>query len=310
MGSRPAPSAVKRTRLRGRVRADSVPFMQAIPDPAPGVLDAARTRHLRAALPGRPTLSATLIAGEGEPLLWLHPNRTNRRVFDHAIAALASPRPIFVPELRGHGDSDRPLAGYRLEDHLADLLAFADALLPGRFAIIGQATGATLALFLATRLPDRVSRLALFNPALGIRPAVNDLVQRQVAAQTGFATPEEAMAATPFSERWSDAVRRHWLATALEPAPGGRLAWRHFAPGVAETEAALVPDRWHEIAVACPVLLVRGAESDIITPQELDRAAAHLPQARRAELPRANHRLCQDNPAGFAALVAKALADG
>jgi pimeloyl-ACP methyl ester carboxylesterase len=277
--------------------------MQPIADPAPGVLDAARTRHVRVALPGRPTLGATLIAGEGEPLLWLHPNRTNRRVFDHAIAALGTPRPILVPELRGHGDSDRPAAGYALEDHLHDLLAFADALLPGRFAIVGQATGATLALFLATRLPQRVSRLALFNPALGIRAAVNDLVQRQVAAQTGFATRDNAMAATPFSERWSEPVRRHWLATALERAPDGRLAWRYHPPGVAETEAALLPDRWREIAVACPVLLVRGAESDIITASELDRAASHLPHATRAELPLANHRLSQDNPAGFAALL-------
>lgn len=277
--------------------------MQPIQDPAPGVLDAARTRHVRVPLPGRPTLGATVIAGAGEPLLLLHPNRTNRRVFDHAIAALDTPRPILVPELRGHGDSDRPTAGYTLEDHLADLLAFADALLPERFSIVGQATGAALGLFLATRLPRRVSRLSLFNPALGIRAAVNDLVQGQVAVQTGFATCEDAMAATPFSERWSEPVRRHWLATALERAPDGRLAWRYHPPGVAETEAALLPDRWHEIAVACPVLLVRGAESDIITAPELDRAACHLPHAARAELSRANHRLSQDNPAGFAALL-------
>lgn len=298
-------------RLRGRVRAVSVPRMIPVPDAAPGVLDPARTRHLRVALPGRPTLGATPVAGTGEPLLWLHPNRTNRRMFGHAIAALATPRPAFVPELRGHGDSDRPATGYELEDHLADLEAFADALLPGRFAIIGQATGATLALFLATRLPDRVTRLVVFNPALGIRAAVNDLVQRQVAAgQSGFASAEDAMAATPFAERWPEHVRRHWLATALERRPDGRFAWRYHAAGVAATEAALVPDRWREVSVSCPVLLVRGAESDIITPAELDRAAAHLPQAARAELPRANHRLGQDNPVGFAALVAEVLGDG
>jgi pimeloyl-ACP methyl ester carboxylesterase len=297
-------------RLRRKGRAASVLRMHPAPDPAPGVLDGARTHHLRVPLAGRPTLGVTMLAGTGEPLLWLHPNRTNRRVFDHAIAALATPRPVVVPELRGHGDSDRPAAGYALEDHLDDLLALADVLLPARFTIIGQATGATLALFLATRLPDRVARLALFNPALGLRASVNALVQRQVAAQASFASAGDAMDATPFSERWAEPVRRHWLATALEPAPGGRLAWRYHPPGVAETEAALVPDRWAEIAVACPTLLVRGAESDIITPAELDRAATHLPQATRAELPRANHRLSQDNPAGVAALVAQALADG
>ncbi|MCX8040738.1 MAG: hypothetical protein N3B15_09245 [Planctomycetota bacterium] len=135
-------------------------------------------------------------------------------------------------------------------------------------------------------------------------------MQRQVAAQAAFATPEEAMAATPFAERWSEPVRRHWLATALERRRDGSFAWRYHPPGVAETEAALLPDRWHEVVVGCRVLLVRGAESDIISPAELDRAAPWLPQPRRAELPAANHRLSQDNPVGFAALVADALADG
>lgn len=273
-------------------------------DRAPGVLpDAAE--HRRAALPGGAALGLTLVPGRGEPVMWLHPSRTNRRVFDHAIAASRLGRPILVPELRGHGDSDAPATGHGLDDHVDDLVAFADAAGLDRFAIVGQATGATLGLLLATRLRRRVSALALGDVALGIRPSVLALVEQQerAFAAAPFATRDQAMAATPFSDRWSPEVRAHWLATALDRGADGRFRWRYDAATVLKTMAQMVDDRWAEIDVSAPILLFRGAENDAIEHDEIKRAMRRLPQAEAVELQGANHRLCQDVPAAFAALV-------
>lgn len=273
-------------------------------DLAPGVLPAA-AEHLRVTLPGGPSLGLTRLAGTGEPVLWLHPSRTNRRVFDHAVAASRLGRPILAPELRGHGDSDRPATGHDLDGHVRDLVAFADAMALERFAIVGQATGATLALFLATRLKGRVSALVLGDVALGIRPSVYALVEAQERgfARTGFATPEAAMAATPFAERWSPAVRAHWLATALERGADGVHRWRYDPATVLATMKQMVTDRWAEIDVTAPTLLFRGAQNEAIGADEIERALAHLPQAEAVELDGANHRLCQDAPEAFAALA-------
>ena len=269
----------------------------------PGPLDPQRVAFTRVPLPGRPTLGATLVAGTGLPLLFLHPNRTNRRVFDFVIAAATLPNPVVVAEYRGHGDSDRPTEGYDLDSHLGDIEALIDVLGLDEFAVVGQATGATLGLLLATRRPEAVEALALGNLAIAIRPEVNDLVQTHVATRTDFGSRAEAAAATPVSERWRPEVMEHWLDTALEQRADGRYRWRYYPPGVAETEAALLADLWPRIDVAAPVLLFRGAESDIIPAAAIDDAAGRLPDAERAELPRANHRLAQDNPEGFAQLV-------
>ncbi|MEM1315067.1 MAG: hypothetical protein AAGI51_10960, partial [Pseudomonadota bacterium] len=75
--------------------AAALPEETPVPDPAPGVLPAI-ARHLRLALPFRPTLALTHLPGAGEPVLWLHPNRTSRRVFDHALAAGGLGRPVFA----------------------------------------------------------------------------------------------------------------------------------------------------------------------------------------------------------------------
>ena len=283
--------------------ADETPALEPVPDRAPGVLpDGAE--HRRIALPGRPTLGLTRIAGTGEPLLWLHPSRTNRRVFDHAIAASRLGRPILVPDLCGHGDSDWPDAGHDLDDHVGDLVALVEAMGLERFAIVGQATGATLGLLLATRLRGRVSALALGDVALGIRPEVLALVERQERGfAAGFRTPDEAMAATPFSERWSPAVQTHWLATTLERSADGSWRWRYDPATVLATMGQMVEDRWDRIDVAAPVLLFRGAENEAIERDEIERALRHLPGAEAVEMDGANHRLCQDAPDAFAALV-------
>ncbi|MEM1316005.1 MAG: alpha/beta hydrolase [Pseudomonadota bacterium] len=280
------------------------PTTEPLIDRAPGVLPA-DAEHRRIALPGRSSLGLTLVPGIGEPVVWLHPSRTNRRVFDHAIAASRLGRSILVPELSGHGDSDRPAIARGLDDHVQDLTAFADVMGLDRFAIVGQATGATLGLMLATRLPDRVSALALGDVALGIRPSVYALVERQeqAFAATPFETPDAAMAATPFSDRWPLEVRAHWLATALDRGRDGLFRWRYDAATVLKTMAQMVTDRWAEIDVAAPTLLFRGGENDAIEAGEIQRALHRLPHAEAAEMQGANHRLCQDAPRAFAELT-------
>ncbi len=282
--------------------ADAAP----LPDLAPGVLPAG-AEHLSLAptAPGGPRVALTRLPGDGEPVLWLHPSRTQRRVFDHALAASRLGRPVIAPDLAGHGDAVRPATPHGLDDHVDDLAALVEALGLARFAIVGQATGATLGLLLASRLGPRVSALALGDVALGIRPAVLARVEAEErAAAAGYAAPEDAMAATPFAERWGPGVRAHWLATALARGADGRWRWRHDAATVIATMRDMTAaDRWSEVRVEAPALLFRGAENTAIEAGEIDRALAHLPRAEAVELAGADHRLCQDAPEAFAALV-------
>ncbi|MEM6743450.1 MAG: alpha/beta hydrolase [Pseudomonadota bacterium] len=272
-------------------------------DRAPGVLPQT-ARHLRLTLPGGRAAALTAVPGQGEPVLWLHPSRTCRRVFDHAIAASRLGRPILVPDLCGHGDGDRPQTPHGLNAHVDDLVQIVEALGLDRFAIVGQATGATLGVLLATRLPRRVGALALGDIAMGLRPSVVAMVEAQERrfAAHPFATPQDAMAATPFSERWPPQVRAHWLATALHQAPDG-WRWRYDPATVLRTMRDMLQDRWDEMDVAAPTLLFRGAENTAIERREIDRGLARLPNAEAQEMPGADHRLCQDAPEAFARIA-------
>ncbi len=249
-------------------------------------------------------IAFTWKAGEGMPLLFLTANRTTRRIFDFVLAALAPPNPVCAPDYRGLGESADVPAARDLDDHLDDLEDLVDALGWDRFAVVGQATGATLALLLATRLPDRVVALAAGDAAVSLRADVFDLFLDQVARHDrGFATHGQALAETPFRAEWTEEVATQWLATALRKDPDGMLRWRYHLPSIVETQRALTADLWPRIRVAQPTLLFHGEHCTVIEAEAMRRARKNIPQARFATLAGANHRLSQDSPAEFARLV-------
>lgn len=241
--------------------------------------------------------------GSAPTVVFIHPNRTSPRVWDHLIAASTRSERMLTPALRGHGASDWPDDGYTLEGHRDDLHAFIDATCQGPVVLCGQATGATLALMLAAQCgPSRVLGVIAAQPAVGIPDAVNTLVQTQVAAQQQFESRDAARAVLPFVRFWTEAVVEHHLDHMLMPRGDGAFTWRYHAPGVSATEAQLMRNLDRELLWHGPTLVIGGAEATVLPPESIQAIAARLPQAELTWLPHSDHRLCQDNPAGFARL--------
>ena len=271
---------------------DALPGTPHMPTFAPSLVATPRIR-----------LACVERAGSEPPLVFIHPNRTSNRVWDFVVRASSLPNRTLLPSLRGHGDSDWPENGYRLEDHRDDLIAFIEATCDARAILVGQATGATLALMVASALPDRIRAVVAAQPAIGIPGAVNTLVRDQVLAQSRLPDRAAARQALPFSERWRSEVAEHTLNHMLTPHPDGGFSWRYHGPGVCETEAELMRELHDEIHWTGPTLVFAGACSTVLPPEMAVRVAARLPGARLRSLPDANHRLSQDNPEGFAALL-------
>ena len=67
----------------------------------------------------------------------------------------------------------------------------------------------------------------------------------------------------------------------------------------------MTAELWAALArVPCPTLVVRGAASDILSPDTADKMAEEvLPKGRLAIVARAGHSVMTDNPEGFAEAV-------
>lgn len=239
----------------------------------------------------------------GVPIVLLHPNRTNARVFDFVVEGSRLGNRFIAPDQRGHGRSSYPDSGYQLDDYVTDDLAFLDILDLPRVVLVGAATGGNLALLIASRFPSRVAGLVVADPGLSLDPAINARVQAQIADEHTFPDLAAARARMPFSDRWSKAMREHYAAHSFAVSETGEATWRYKQAAAQETEAALEVDMWAMIDVTCPALLLRGAHSEVFPADKMARLAGIVPQASVVAVDGCDHRISQDNPDEMARLL-------
>ncbi|MFC0528795.1 alpha/beta fold hydrolase [Phytohabitans kaempferiae] len=95
-----------------------------------------------------------------EPLILLHGGATDSSTWDEVAPVLAKRWPVYAPDLRGHGSSERP-GRYSLELMREDVLALMDELHVLRASMVGHSMGAVVAYLVALDHPEWVSRLVL-----------------------------------------------------------------------------------------------------------------------------------------------------
>jgi non-heme chloroperoxidase len=117
----------------------------------------------------------------GRAVIMLHGLADSSFSFSRVLPLLSRVHRVLVPDLRGHGDSDRPPEGYRPRDLAEDVLGLMDALGVGRATLVGHSLGTFVARQVALAAPQRVSGLVLIASATTARNEVMFELQRSFA---------------------------------------------------------------------------------------------------------------------------------
>ena len=96
--------------------------------------------------------------------------------------------------------------------------------------------------------------------------------------------------------RW---VWKHMLARRLRGAQAPAGGWRELVAGMGDEAATLT----------CPVLVLRGARSDVLSNEGAEEIASLIPDARLATVGSAGHHAAGDNPETTVDLVRDFLAE-
>ncbi len=102
-------------------------------------------------------------AGEGYPVVLLHPGLWDSRIWEPQFAEFAEQHDVVRYDLRGHGRSDPPNGPY---SNVGDLLALLEALKIDRCALVGCALGAQLAIDFALERPEIAEAVVAVSPYL------------------------------------------------------------------------------------------------------------------------------------------------
>jgi len=250
------------------------------------------------------------MCGEGQPAcLFLHGFGEGGYVWDGLASAISAGGQTIVPDLRGHGRSPWDVMGrYRIGDHAGDVARLVRALALRRFVLIGHSMGGAVAARIAATKPQGLIGLILVDWA----PQKSELGTTHVAAEftagnkiyaTKFEFAQWLRATRPLArpERISTIAKHALLARS-----DGRYEMRRdpamlAAAGVEDAEPA---DSWASLAaIACPILVVRGAASAMLSRAMAERMTKVAANARIATIGMAGHGVMSDNPAEFVAVA-------
>jgi pimeloyl-ACP methyl ester carboxylesterase len=219
------------------------------------------------------------------PVLFLHGLiMDNLSSFYYTMApAVAAKTDTVLFDLRGHGRSERPLHGYRIEDGIDDVLGILDALaIDEPVHLVANSFGGTIALALALRHPGRVAGMALIEAHPAFEGWGDEMVDDLIDLVSGFDDPgiREYLAA--------DAPRslRRMVQTCEDLVTASSMG------GDLRVSQPTTPEQL--TTLSCPTLLLYGENSDI-----LDRAFVledSIPGSVLSVVDGCSHALLMENP--------------
>jgi len=211
------------------------------------------------------------------------------------------PRHVLAIDYRGRGESeyDRDPANYNIATEVADVLAILTALEIGPAVLVGTSRGGILAMVLATVRPGAIAGVVL-----------NDI--GPVIETKGLVRIKSYLGRLPQPKSLDDAaeILRHLFAaqfSKLGPDEWAAFARRTFKeqngsfkprydPKLAETlksvdMARSVPPLWKEFdaLASVPVMVVRGANSDVLTAETVAAMRDRRPDLVALEVPDQGH---------------------
>jgi esterase len=250
--------------------------------------------------------------GAGSPLVMLHGLSGHARTWDHTAAALSDRYHVLALDQRGHGDSDWATK-YGLRPMAEDLLGFLDALDLREVTLMGLSMGGLVSFVFGAAHPERVARMVIMDIGPEIAPAGSANVANSLAARDTFSSEDEAFAqARAANPRPTDATLRHRVTHNLRSLPDGTLTFKYDKELRRNSRALFdhTPDELWEAwrALSCPVLLVRGADSDVLAADTAQRMLAENPNVSFASIPDSGHSITLDSPDGLLEAVSPWLA--
>lgn len=211
-------------------------------------------------------------------------------------------------DARGHGDSGwSPGGDYTMPAHAADLATVLRAI--GRpAALVGASMGGISSLITASEHPELVRALVLVDIVPGYAaPGVQRIRDFMMANPDGFATLEEAVAAVQaYNPNRPPSKSPDGLMRSLRERDG-RLYW-HWDP----TVIAAPPDpdmprtlnaRLEALSPTLPLLLVAGANSDVVDEAATATFRSHAPQAEIVAVGGAGHMVAGDRNDAFGTAI-------
>lgn len=234
-------------------------------------------------------------------VLMMHGLTRNSRDFEVLAEKLSDSYRVLVAEQRGRGRSewDSQPERYAIPTYVGDMFALLDAAGETQVAAVGTSMGGLMAMVMNAARPGVFSHVVLNDIGPELSKIGLDRISSYVGQGGPISTWEEAVAynrsingvafPTLGDEQWETFTRQ--LFSERDGVP-----YLDYDPAIsqavkADDGSAVPPDLWpvYELLNAQPLMLVRGAISDLLDTDIKDRMIETIPSLEYVEVPDVGH---------------------
>lgn len=257
-----------------------------------------------------------ILGGDARPpVICLHGLTRNARDFAQLAERLSPQWRVLCPEMRGRGESEyaREAASYNPLQYVEDVTTLLDELGMDRFVAVGTSLGGLMTMLLALQAPQRIAAAVINDVGPYLEPAGLERIKSYVGQGRSFPTwvhaarGLEEMHGAAYPDRdlpfWISAAKR-----VMTLSSNARIVF-DYDMKIAEPFIQLDPDAaqadmWPALDALAgrPILIVRGALSDLLSPATLDGMLRCLPEAEAITIRDVGHAPTLCEPEAFAAI--------
>src|SRR5438270_1808615 len=252
----------------------------------------------------------------------LHGGGQTAYMYEQLGAALAGRYHVLAWDFADHGDSDPfsegPAAETPVDRHAlaADARPLCEEFGITRAVFVGASMGGIVSVTVAATRPDLVGAVVLLDVGHRLEVEGVQRITAFLAEHESFADLDEAAAAIAVYLP-GRTVTQGRLTRNLRQRADGRWVWKHGLGRRIRAGGAIDADRGAAMVVAGldddlralhrPTLVLRGAQSDVLSEAGADELVELLPDARYARIHGAGHLAAGDNPESFVSHVGRFL---
>ncbi len=241
-------------------------------------------------------------AANPKVLVCVHGLTRQGRDFDALAQRLSLHYRVVCPDVLGRGQSDwlPDASGYQVPAYVADMVTLVARLNALELHWVGTSMGGLVGLVLAALPGTPISRLVLNDVGPVLEPAALSRIGAYLGRPERWRTVEEGAAALKsVSSSFGAHSPEAWLTLSRPMFKWDGSAWvPHYDPRIAEPFVATTAAqaRANQLALwrcydalRCPTLLLRGADSDLLSQATAQAMTQRGPRAQLHQFPKVGH---------------------